>query len=574
MSVVRQYWHTLGRQWRGWAVLLACSLLEGLPAFLSGVLIQSAVDKGFAAGRPLVGAAWLGAFGAIAVVGAFGARLVWSTVGGVVEPVRDALVGVVVRGVLRDSTGHRVAPDASAVARITQHVEVVRDATAGMLVQARGMVVTAVAAVLGVAAVAGDLVWAVALPVAVAVAAFLVLLPALARGQRRLTLADEATAQAAGEALAGLPDIAACAAQDTASAAVKAAADAQAAAATRLASASAARVAVVAVGAFLPVVLVPAFGAGLSPGTLLGVLVYLTGTLYPALNGLAATASTVVLRLLVALRRLGEAASTPALEPGATTPPTPEVAIRGLTHRWGPHAEPVLRDLDLDLCPGDHLCVIGPSGIGKSTLAALMTGLLPVQRGSVTIGGVPIHDVDHTTLVAFTPQEAYVFAGTVRENLSLLNPDATDDDLRHAAQEVGAGRLLGRLGGLDGEIDHAGADLDPAERQLLALARVHATRSAIVVLDEATSHLDPRAEAAAERAFAARGGILVVIAHRMSSAARADRVLLLDGRHTVLGAPADLEKHCTPYIDLLNAWAGYADVRRISSVGSRIDGGR
>ncbi|UVS78123.1 ABC transporter ATP-binding protein [Actinokineospora sp. UTMC 2448] len=542
-----EYWRVLGAQWRGWLVLVACSILEGLPAFLSGALVQAAIDRGFAVGRPLEGITWLGAFGGVAVVGALGARLVWSRLGAVVEPVRDALVGVVVRGVLRDRTGHRVAPDASAVARISQHVEIVRDATAGMLVQARGMVVTAVAAVLGVAVVAGDVVWAVALPVAGAAGAFVVLLPALAKGQRELTLADEATAKVAGEALAGLPDIAACAAYDTAESTVREAARAQARAATRLASASALRVAVVGVGAFLPVVLVLATAPPtMSGAALLGVLVYLTGSLYPALNGLAATTSTVILRLIVALRRLAEAASTDDHEPGTERPDTTEITVRGLTHRWGEHAEPVLADFDIDLRPGDHLCVVGPSGIGKSTLAALLTGLLPVQHGTVEIGGVPVERID-PALIAFTPQEAYVFAGTVRENIALLNPDAPDERLAQAAREVGAAHL---------DLDADASALDPADRQLIALARVHATDAPIVVLDEATSHLTARQEAAAERAIADRGGILVVIAHRMSSAERASRVLLLDGRHTLLGAHADLARRSEQYAGLVNAWSG------------------
>ncbi|MFC7614048.1 hypothetical protein ACFQV2_11330 [Actinokineospora soli] len=234
-----EYWRALGAQWRGWVVLLACSVLEGLPAFLSGAIVQAAVED-FAGRRAGEGLGWLAAFGGVAVAGALGARMVWARLGAVVEPVRDALVGVVVRGVLRDPAGHRIAPDASAVARIAQHVEVVRDATAGMLVQARGMVVTAAAAVAGVAAVAGGVVVLVAVPVAVAVVGFAALLPALARRQRDLTLADEATARTAGEVMAGLPDITACAARSAAAGWVRDAVDRQADAATRVAAATAA----------------------------------------------------------------------------------------------------------------------------------------------------------------------------------------------------------------------------------------------------------------------------------------------------------------------------------------------
>ncbi|MFC7614049.1 ATP-binding cassette domain-containing protein [Actinokineospora soli] len=137
--------------------------------------------------------------------------------------------------------------------------------------------------------------------------------------------------------------------------------------------------------------------ADLPPATLLGVLVYLTGSLYPALNGLASTAGAVVLRLVVALRRLGEAAAAPPPRRGTVVPAANTVTVRGLTHRWGEHAEPVLRDLDLDLRAGDHLCVVGPSGIGKSTLAALITGTLAPRAGTVHIGGVPVAHVNPGT---------------------------------------------------------------------------------------------------------------------------------------------------------------------------------
>ncbi|SFP71629.1 ATP-binding cassette, subfamily C [Amycolatopsis arida] len=565
MSVPRLYWRTLGGQWRGWLVLLGCSALESLPAFLSGRLVQASVDGGFAAGDPVRGVAWLLVFGAVAALGAFGARLVWQRLGTIIEPLRDALVGVVVRGVLRDTTPRRTGPDASGVARITQHVETVRDATAGLLVQARGMVVTTVGALAGVFTVAGTLAWAVAGPVVAALLLFTALLPTLATRQRALALADERTAESAGEVLSGLRDVAACGAEPAAVGQVHTTVDAQATAAVRMATATALRTLVISVGGFLPLLLVLLLAPGriaagqLTAGAALGTLVYLSGTLQPALQGLAATASTVVLRLLVALRRLDEtgAADHVGAEPTAPAPPDGTVTARGLTHRWGEHAEPVLRDLDLDLVPGDHLAVVGPSGIGKSTLAGLLTGTLAPQRGRVLLGGVPVTRLDpdvRRRLVAFTPQESYLFAGTVRENLALLDPAASDERLLRAAEAVGAGDLVRRLGGLEGRIGHSGAELSAGQRELLALARVYASPARVVVLDEATAHVDAHAEATAERAFAARGGVLVVIAHRLSSALRARRVLVLDGRDTLLGDHEELLRRSARYAELMRAW--------------------
>ncbi|MGW5716321.1 ATP-binding cassette domain-containing protein [Amycolatopsis sp. NPDC003865] len=564
MSLRRLYWSALAGQWRGGVVLLVCSLLEGVPAFFSGRLVELSVDRGFSVGDPAVGLGWLALFGLAAVLGAFGARMVWHQLGKVVEPLRDALVTAVVRGVLHDECPPRNQPDSSGVARITQHVEVVRDATAGLLVQARGMLVTTASALAGLVTVAGALVVPVAVPVAASLIAFVCLLPSLARRQRALALADEHTAATAGASLAGMRDIVACGAEPIAALAMYDAVDKQADAAIRVARSSALRALVISLGGFVPLLLALALAPGLvargelTAGAALGALVYLATTMQPALRGLAATAGTVVLRLLVALRRLAETAELPEVSDGTATPRGTDVQVHGLTFGWGATAEPVVRGLDLSLRPGEHLAVVGPSGIGKSTLAGLLTGMLTPQEGRVLLGGVPVRDVPPALrheLVALIPQEAYVFAGTVRDNVGLFALSASDDTLSSALDAVGAGALLQRLGGLDAEIGHGGEGISAGEAQLLALARVYASSAEFVILDEATSHLDPVSEARAERAFAARGGVLVVIAHRLSSALRADRVLVMDGRETALGRHADLMSRSARYAELMQAWA-------------------
>jgi ATP-binding cassette subfamily C protein len=152
------------------------------------------------------------------------------------------------------------------------------------------------------------------------------------------------------------------------------------------------------------------------------------------------------------------------------------------------------------------------------------------------------------------PQEAYVFGGTVRDNLTYLRPDATDAEVTGAVAAVGAEPLLARLGGYAAEL--APAELSGGERQVVALVRAYLSPAPVVVLDEATSNLDPTAERRAEEAFAARGGTLIVIAHRLSSALRARRVLVLDGTTATLGDHSTLLATSSLYRQLFGAWDG------------------
>jgi ATP-binding cassette, subfamily C, bacterial len=559
---MRFYLSTLAGHRRGVLILLGWSLLEGVPAFFGGRLVGTAVDKGFAAGDPLAGVLWLLAFATLAVIGALGQRQVFARLGSVVEPMRDALVARVVQGVLKDPT-HRRTPDASAVAMITRHVEVVRDATAGVLIQARALLVTTIAALIGLATTAAALIWLVVLPIVASLVLFGLMLPSLAKRQRDAVMADEHTAEAAGAVLTGLRDVAACNASEEAYRDIATQVDLQARATITVAWANSLRATVIAFGGFTPIVLLVAFApplvasGQLTTGAVLAAVVYLTTSVVPALHGLARTTSTVVMRLMVALKRLQEAAPRADDRAGTETPSNGEFVLRDVTFGWSPDAEPVVRGLSLDLRPGDHLAVVGPSGIGKSTMAGLLTGLMPPDHGSVLFGGAPVDRVVPAVrhhAIALIPQETYLFTGTVRENLALLAPWATDDELVDAVKKVGAEQLLDRIGGLDGTLGHGGEGLSAGEAQLLALARVHATSASVIILDEATSHLDPAAEARVERAFAERQGILVVIAHRLSSALRANRVLVMDGGKPLLGTHEHLLRSSALYGQLMLAW--------------------
>ncbi|MEV2249308.1 ATP-binding cassette domain-containing protein [Streptomyces sp. NPDC050147] len=264
----------------------------------------------------------------------------------------------------------------------------------------------------------------------------------------------------------------------------------------------------------------------------------------------------------------GIPAPTGALAPSGTPTPTgaptphekttpdepPALQLSSVTFAYGPRAEPVVRDLSLAVPRGGHLAVVGPSGIGKSTLAGLVAGLLAPGSGAVRVDGRSVRGREAVERRVLIPQEAYVFSGTVRQNLEYLRADAVDDaELLAAARAVGLSAVIDRLGGLAAPVDPAA--LSAGERQLIALTRAYVSYAPLALLDEATCHLDPVAEARAERAFAARpGGTLVVIAHRISSARRADRILVMDGTHTFCGRHEELLERSSLYRELSGNW--------------------
>ncbi|HEU4422737.1 MAG TPA: ABC transporter ATP-binding protein, partial [Pilimelia sp.] len=316
-----------------------------------------------------------------------------------------------------------------------------------------------------------------------------------------------------------------------------------------------------AVGGWLPLVIVLAAGPwlagrGLTAGAIMGALTYVLFGLQPALSALITGLGGSGLRFVVTLGRILDA-SEPPVEPvrARTIPGGHDLVLRGVSFAYGPHAEPVLRGLDLTVPPGDHLAIVGPSGIGKSTLAGLLCGLLHPDEGTVSLGGAPVTALPADRLArlrVLIPQQAYVFTGTLWENLTYLRPAATAPEVHDAVATVGADALVARVGGLAAQVRPP--ELSAGERQLVALVRAYLAAAPLVVLDEATCHLDPAAERRAEEAFARRGGTLIVIAHRISSALRARRVLVLDGARPVAGDRAVVLATSPLFRELLGHW--------------------
>jgi ATP-binding cassette subfamily C protein len=295
------------------------------------------------------------------------------------------------------------------------------------------------------------------------------------------------------------------------------------------------------------------------------VLTYVVSGLHPALQQLVHGMGNTAAWLFVTLGRILEDPEESDRRdgglPGADQPPPPvrghAVELRDVTFRYGPRAEPVLQRFSLEIPEGDHLAIIGPSGVGKSTLAGILAGMLRPEAGTVLLGDAPVGLLDMRTLAAhrvLIPQEAYVFVGSLRENLVTLRSDLVDDhELDAAVEALGLRPLVQRLGGFGAEVRPD--MLSAGERQLISAVRSYLSPAPLVVLDEATCHLDPPAEALVEEAFARRPGSLVVIAHRLSSALRARRILLMDGTTTLVGTHEELLAGSALYRDLVGYWA-------------------
>jgi len=239
-----------------------------------------------------------------------------------------------------------------------------------------------------------------------------------------------------------------------------------------------------------------------------------------------------------------------------------ELCVEGVSFAYG-DGPPVLSGIDLVLPAGEKLALVGPTGAGKSTLAKLMARLYDPTAGRVTFAGIDLRDVAlHSlrTRITVVPQEGFLFAGTIRDNVRIGRPDATDDEVDGALASLGLlERFQAQAAGLDTQVNERGSSLSAGERQLVSLARAALADPAVLVLDEATSSLDPGTEVLVERALErlVAGRTVIVIAHRLSTAERSDRVgVVADGALIELGTHAELVAADGRYAALYTSWVG------------------
>ena len=274
----------------------------------------------------------------------------------------------------------------------------------------------------------------------------------------------------------------------------------------------------------------------------------------------------------------GQAAVAKLRELLATSPAVPEkpnalelpaiqgtIEFKSVNFSYEP-GERVLTSINLNIQAGETIAIVGPTGGGKSTIAKLATRFYDPDSGEVSIDGFNVRDVTIKSLrkqIGVVPQEPFLFAGSIRDNISFSKPDADEEDILESLRVTGLMPLIESLpDGIDTEIHERGSSLSAGERQLIALARAFLSQPRVLVLDEATSNLDLQSENQIEQALDALldGRTAIIVAHRLATVMRADRIIVIDaGQIIEVGSHEELIALKGHYSDMHEQWKQVVD---------------